>query len=498
MELIDIYKNSNNPMDDEKIIEKLINLWKKSNRTGYKFSTTIDCENRPSMYGLLSKAEQMDNSAYNMKDRDCFLVELYNTWIHNILSLNDFQKSIVSKNYYNLDMLIEKFKSIGEVKDYNDVMQISNNPKNYRSDSDVEYTGANGAFDYISSSKVSGYVNNLGDVKHRIYIGAKCQDIYKLAHEFWKECTNRNIPYEFKFDRVFQNRKDTIIIYSDDENFATYMEILDSIKQKYPDIVARCDKPSDIVSNVFGWLGVADEPNRIYAIDGKLDNPSYTQSRAVIIEEAMDKTVVQEIVKNINNDEILEYKGKQATIFVWLKQALFNAIKEEISDSNLHPLLANKYTELSDLKKNVIDNYVHNYVHDLSNKELCNMIRYFEDFAESRWQQDKSLICETPVFDNEFKLNIDKKYKPMRCKISLGTLDKMMKNMMYVLENNNPKITMSFRENLDIVAKEHYIDSSKFSFNIGTKEWMFKEYISSTNKDISKQVNDMMGDEYSK
>ena len=78
----DIYSNVENPLDNEKMLKKIVEVYSKSSRTSLLGTSDL--------YSSLVKMNQTkDSSQINLDDKEAFMVEAYNQWIGNMLSFDD-------------------------------------------------------------------------------------------------------------------------------------------------------------------------------------------------------------------------------------------------------------------------------------------------------------------------------------------------------------------------------------------------------------------------
>lgn len=472
----EIYQKVKNPLDDEQNINKLIDIYKKSKRMGNNFESmeSNGINHNKSMYTNIASSNSNDSSKYNAKDEEIFMVNLYNSWIKNMISLTPEQKKQVSSKYNNLDGLIDTLKKVGKVSTLQDVENLKKNPLVGSEQNNIEYLQGI-SFNHIESSKVSGYSNSINGYKHRLYIGAKYKDIYKLVNEFAESCTQNGYPYYFKLDVNHQNRVDTVVIYSDDENFTNYINILDNIKQKYPDIAKDCGEPSLVVGNYDGWIGIADEPAKIYRKkDGSLDNPSFTQTRAAIIEESMDLVLADEYEKCLKNQGKLNYNGKERTIQECFRYKLLETLKEEAQCPNdSHPIF--DFQNLSSKQKEDVKSQFINLINNFSNADLDKMVDIFKNTAHERWikSPDSMDFCNLKLAGKSVDI-YNSTGKKIEWGITPRIVDYAMKKMVDVFQENNPIFTQEVKKKIEetCASPSHRVDADKFVFNADTRTRM--------------------------
>lgn len=474
----EIYQKVQNPLDDDQNLNKLIDMYKQSKRMGYKMESMEihginpdPTKRKKSLYSNIASPSSKDLSQYNKDDKEKFMKHLYKSWMKHMLSLTAEQKSKASKHYTDLEGLIEVLEEKGEVNSFADVKQLKENPLVQKNN--VEYWQS-GVFNHIFSDAVSGYTKRINKITHRLYLGAEYKDVYKLVDEFGRACTQNGIPYYFKFDAARQNREDTIIIYSDDDNFTNYINILNEIKQKNPDLKFR--KPSLVAGNYDNWLGIADEPLGIYELKdpkGKF-NPSATQTRAAIIEESMDLVLADEYNKYLNNKRQLKCNGKAYSVNALFRSKLLGALRDEVKcpyDAHLYI----NYEELSEQQKKQARQEFIDLINRFSDDDLNKMVQMFRDNAAKRWEsQVGDEYIHKKIGGKHVSINSQYKNKPCEWGITPRIVDYAMKNMVDVFKEANPHFTQDVRKKIKQVcaSQSHQLDADKFAFNNDTRERM--------------------------
>lgn len=129
------------------------------------------------------------------------------------------------------------------------------------------------------------HMGGLSDIDYavsRLYVNCSKSDLIKLAQLFTDKCNIQQIPSYFKYSTNESTRADQLVIYSNLDNLADYVQILREIAQENPDIRERCGMPPVLTGRIDEWIGIGDEPTM---------NKSYTEIRADIIEAVLKKVV---------------------------------------------------------------------------------------------------------------------------------------------------------------------------------------------------------------
>ena len=88
--LMDIYTNIKNPIENTELLNRIIEAYSKTSRTNL-----LGCD----LYEeLVTMNQTKDDSEINISDREKFMIETYNQWIHNILKLDSRHSQNLEKN----------------------------------------------------------------------------------------------------------------------------------------------------------------------------------------------------------------------------------------------------------------------------------------------------------------------------------------------------------------------------------------------------------------
>lgn len=453
MQLKDLYEKIENPLNNDNNIMDMIDIYKNSCRTSHNFES-VNVKIAPhSVYDGITRPTRVDDSNYLDDDRETFLIDMYNSWIKNMLALSKEDRKKVNEEYKDLDGLIARLGTVREVRSVSDIEKLRDCPNDVFSTDDIEYWQGK-AFDHIQSSKITGYKQaiDLDDISHRIYIGAKREDIYALAYEFRKACEEENLPYYFKFDIGKQSRVDTVVVYSDNENFGKYIDILEKIKEKRPEIAKKCGKPSIVMGNYDNWLGMADEPQITYMVDGRSRTASYNEIRAVLIEEAMDRVMTRRMRELSENNTSFDVSS---------------AFKNSLSQVIVYETFANN-PNLDENQRQILREEIKNFCENIAEEESSELIDYFANSCDRRWKEDIDECQEDEILN--LKKNIVCGKDSLECKITLATLDLAIKGMVDDVIANTTDFVALARKELERACKKHRIDGDKFVFNESTKE----------------------------
>lgn len=308
MGLMDIYNNAKNPIDDENIIKKIIELYSKS---------TIR-----SFYSSLIRAnENVNSSKFILNDRDEFYAMLFNIWKKNITSMTKEEyielakKGTLKGNFIKLRNYLLKVPNVSTFEEANSIFFAEREDKEleeafdkYRWNSFAEASG----WEHVCSRYTHAKREEHQPVTHRLYIRIDSIGVYRLCKCFIEECEKQHIPYYFKFD-AFTNRDDSIVVYSSTKYLSKYIEILNKIKEDHTELKPYIGKAPLLSAPVDGWIGYGSEPT---CKKENGDLYSFNDLRANIIENAIKKTTQNWLIKNMNM--VVSYGGDRITFSDYL------------------------------------------------------------------------------------------------------------------------------------------------------------------------------------
>lgn len=309
MALMDIYNNAKNPIDDENIIRKFIELYSKS--TNHSF------------YGCLVRANgNVDSSRYSPKDCDAFYAMLFNIWKKSITSMTKeeyiklYQEGALKSDFVKLRNFLLRTPDASTREEVNAIIFANREDKEleeafdkYKWSSFGEYSG----WEHICSRYMHAKKEKHQPVEHRIYIRVDSIGIYRLCKCFTEECEKQHIPYYFKFS-AFDNRDDSIVVYSSTKYLNKYIEILNKIKEEHKELQPYIGKAPLLSASIEGgWLGYGSEPT-CKRENGDLY--SFNDLRAEIIEKSIEKTTQNWLQNHMNM--IIPYGGRRITFSDYL------------------------------------------------------------------------------------------------------------------------------------------------------------------------------------
>ena len=245
MELMDIYNQIQNPLDDDEVFFKILKEF-------------TERDSQSSIYGAF-KYDEGAKEPFPQSERDKQFLDYNHPFYDNIVE--DFKKNNPNKRNMKRE----------------DIIELCAKPQE-----DVFDKRASNFF-HVRSRKVKGIPKEQDDIKnvrHRFYINIEQKDVLNFANYFRKKCEERNLPYHFKFSNDYRFN-DPIVIYSNTLNLGDYYEILNEIKKEHPEMNSNYKRPPLLTGVIDGWIGYAAEPQLEYLDPevkaGFQKTPSYNQ-----------------------------------------------------------------------------------------------------------------------------------------------------------------------------------------------------------------------------
>ena len=319
---IEFYMKSNNPLEDDAVLEKIIKSYIVARRNG---ST--------SFYNEIEKvgAERKKTTPPPPSEKDKFWSTLFNKWKKNIL--NDSEKINPEKYEGNLQKLIMRLKEIPDISSYNELCNIvENNP--IISKYGIMPRGDR-IWNFILSKEISGKKENDINPNYRLYINSEANDTYQILSGFISKCAQRRLPYYLKFIEYAQDypeRADSIVIWADEKTLFEYITILNELEKEMPNTISRCKEPPLLTMKLNNFIGFGEEPK-----DG-----SYTSARIKLLKDSIESAIRQWIIENKDKKLQIEETNFSVVEYITARSIKdeFDIIKREIKSN---PRAADRY-----------------------------------------------------------------------------------------------------------------------------------------------------------
>ena len=465
MELLDIYNNIKNPIDDPNIINRLINIYGDDSTLASNLYDKIIDQNR---------SGKVIGKVYPELQRK-FELGIFNKWKHEVISMTDEElQDLINNGVYpeSFRKLKDYLKSMPEVKTLDELnnykyghdvpTDIKDLFENYSWDSTKSEQG----WKYVSSRNI--YAGKRESIKpeHELYLNVDSTAIHRIAMEFISKCEEMNIPYSFKYNEI-ANRDDVIVIYSDTKHLALYIDVLEKIKEENPDLNESFHQPPILSGKVTEWMGYGTTPRE--------ENTSFNLKRANAIESGINKTtkewVKDHIIKMIN------FRGSFVHFFEYITVAMVETKIEELKSS---------YRYYDDCSKADKKGYDPDYaLSQLGLKMIDLEAIVFKDtlYKELITNMEDRIItfCENPDF--KFKIELPTRNEN---KISFNQydMDNAIRKISPKIGDNDPDYQNNVRDNIIDESKKVGIDKNKYCFEVD----MIFELINESKNVVKKQV----------
>ena len=478
MELMQLYNQIKNPLDDISTLEKLVEVYSKSS-DGFKSD----------FYSKLVKSvsKEHTNGLHYSVDADEFYSMLFNKWKNSIVSMTKEQFIELNKSgSYGADFapMREFLKTIPDIKTRNEAhdiiygkhnnSEVENALRKYRWDAFGDGPG----WTQVASRYLTAQKDPSIKAEHRLYIDTESVDTYKLLNILVKKFDQHNLPYYFKFDE-YADRDDTIVIYATTELLPKYVELLKEIKIENPDLISRVKQPPLLTGKIDGWFGYGTEPGKDLNGEGQ----SFNSLRTKVVEPVMDEIIINWIMNHINMQ--INYQGERITFKDYVVKKCVEKLVDKYEKSfksgekfykeqaikkgtvySEKDLIIKKGYSLQDIKSSVFKENVFKIIKKYIDSNLLTL--------QQKGISDVDNIKMTVRYDQQIQFSRDDFSSTIR-ELALN----IIKNDPSVLEDIKVKI----KEN----ANHYGIDSNNFCFDSKAVEKIRK--IDSQNNSVSVNSN---------
>lgn len=462
MELMELYNQIHNPIDDISVIEKLINAYANSSKGfgGY--------------YGQLTKTVQKEHNKgqYYREDADRFYAMLFNKWKNNIVAMtrDEFVK-LYKQGSYGQDFIkmrnyLKNIPDVSAMKEADEIFYGSKGDKELE-DALEKYSwksfGGGSGWIHVCSRYLTAKKDQYPNVEHRLYLNTESLDTYKMTTYLVEKCDEHHLPYYFKFDQ-YADRDDTIVIYSSTENLTKYVEILQEIKREHPELVSRAKEPPVLTGKIDGWIGYGSEPAK--TPDGQ--RHSFNEIRAKVLENSIGKVTKQWIMNHRNQQ--ITYQGQK---MLFQEYITMKSTEKLIAD------LERRYLLYEENDKKVAQRNGTKYNPTTVNDRLGYTL---QDVRSSQFKQniyrvlkDKMISSLPQVCNGSYKdmdtINMNV-INGKQITFSGYDLETIIQQLSVNISKNDPNFISSVQAEIKNNAKQYGIDSEKFCFDTKARETM--------------------------
>lgn len=462
MELMELYNQIHNPIDDISVIEKLINAYANSLKGfgGY--------------YGQLTKTVQKEHNKgqYYREDADRFYAMLFNKWKNSIVAMTRdefvelYKQGSYGQDFIKMRNYLKNIPDVSTMKEVDEIFYGSKGDKELE-DALEKYSwksfGGGSGWIHVCSRYLTAKKDQYPNVEHRLYLDTESLDTYKMTTYLVEKCDEHNLPYYFKFDQ-YADRDDTIVIYSSTENLTKYVEILQEIKREHPELVSRAKEPPVLTGKIDGWIGYGSEPAK--TPDGQ--RHSFNEIRAKVLESSIGKVTKQWIMNHRNQQ--ITYQGQK---MLFQEYIAMKSTEKLIAD------LERRYLSYEENDKKVAQRNGTKYNPTTVNDRLGYTL---QDVRSSRFKQniyrvlrDKMISSLPQVCNGSYKdmdaINMNVR-NGKQITFSGYDLEIIIQQLSVNISKNDPNFISSVQAEIKNNAKQYGIDSEKFCFDTKARETM--------------------------
>lgn len=462
MELMELYNQIHNPIDDISVIEKLINAYANNSKGfgGY--------------YGQLTKTVQKEHNKgqYYREDADRFYAMLFNKWKNSIVAMTRdefvelYKQGSYGQDFIKMRNYLKNIPDVSTMKEADEIFYGSKGDKELE-DALEKYSwksfGGGSGWIHVCSRYLTAKKDQYPNVEHRLYLDTESLDTYKMTTYLVEKCDEHNLPYYFKFDQ-YADRDDTIVIYSSTENLTKYVEILQEIKREHPELVSRAKEPPVLTGKIDGWIGYGSEPAK--TPDGQ--RHSFNEIRAKVLENSIGKVTKQWIMNHRNQQ--ITYQGQK---MLFQEYIAMKSTEKMIAD------LERRYLSYEENDKKVAQRNGIRYNPKTVNDRLGYTL---QDVRSPQFKQniyrvlrDKMISSLPQVCNGSYKdmdaINMNVR-NGKQITFSGYDLEIIIQQLSVNISKNDPNFISSVQAEIKNNAKQYGIDSEKFCFDTKARETM--------------------------
>lgn len=453
------YENIKNPIDDEKVLDRIIEIYS----SGEPF------------YRQLSKTyeKKYKKGEYFQSYSDSFYAMLFNKWKNRITQMPKeefcllYQNNVYGEDFIKLRRYLKTVADVKTKEEADKIMYGSKNDKELENAMDkYRYTafGEGTGWNHIKSKYVTAYKDISQKVEHRLYLNLESVDIHLVAKRFIEKCDEKSLPYYFKFS-PYADRDDTFVIYSSTENLKEYISILKEIEKEYPDMLSLKNPPPLLTGKIDSFIGYGSEPL-------KSGQESFNSVRTKHIEDCLKKIVYSYIRSHKNDVVYSNYVKTKITLLEHL--AIYAALAER------KKLLSHyERCEKIDMEEARDKNIPYDYRSTI--KRL--------GFQKQDLNDPKFLDSCRKMFEREIQKYIDNPNQtkdpiPLIGNEKLYNYDflNIMKKLLIPIKDLYPNCKKNIQKTIKDTSKDYGIDKDNYAFDTDKKEKIFEYYKTDVNE----------------
>ena len=425
----DIYKMINNPLEDERIMDEIINVYG---------------EGSPYYNNLIRVFSKDKDMRYSITESDRLHAGLFNNWKKQLLSITKEQYEeaikvgLYDKSIYKLLDFLRKTPNVKTKKEADDILFDEYEDKELQEAMDkYSWSGDQNSWTHIRKRKITGKKVGNFPIEHRLYLNVDSKQLHEVSRHFINKCEKKGLNFYFKIAE-YSKRDDTMVIYSDTENLPNFIEVLEEIRKEHPEIVPAFQEPTLLSGRINDWLGYGSEPLS--------EHNSFNNIRSEIIEKS-----INEIMKNwykANQQSTFKYKGKILTFSEYIATRL---VEEDIKKSK----------EIYDRNPNA--------KYAAFTKEELNNKKYLTEHLKKVTGEIEPLLTSVITGSKTDKKIIYKSGDKER-RITSYDISSILRKISPEIIKAQPKLKVAIKESIKKESAKKGIDINKFCFDIKNKE----------------------------
>lgn len=313
----EIYESIKNPLENTELYEILLDQFSK-NYPIYNILTSV------------YRSEKKRNNI-NRNNKQILAMAIFNYWSSNIQEISESNLLSIKNNPVYKDITLQEFrelksilKRIGTITSYQQLEQVlkSNSLiRNYNSYLE-SIMNENNEWIHINSMWLDEFEKKDENVQNRFYLNIENEDLHAVVGLLIKKITKKGLPYHFKFSTGI--RDDSIVIYTDNNHFNDYVELLRELRNENKELFKRAKKPPILTGKIDEWIGYGSEPTE--------NGESYTGKRAAIMEKTLNK-IYYAYLSN-NQEKKIIYNNMNISIIDCIALRITQGIVKKLKDNN--------------------------------------------------------------------------------------------------------------------------------------------------------------------
>lgn len=317
MELIDVYENIENPLNDPLVISKIVEAYSR----GGDFLKE------------LTKSTRKEQGKINQEYKDKLYALLFNTWKNTLVKMNRAtfiegrRKGYFDNEIARLRILLKDFPDANSYQDTLNFFTVEyeeQKDKNIIEKYRFDRVGSTSGWTQICSKYITlKQTDNIAQ-EHSLFINASLNEMHEFIYLFIVKCISKNLPYYLKFDEGGL-REDSIVIYTSTNKIIEYLNVLMELKNENPNLILRLNTPPALSGKIGPWIGYGKEPQQI---ENDIKQ-SFFSIRAKSFEKIIEKATIKSIIDNLDL-ELTNNQGQKTKVGSIIAYRLAGKVTEEL------------------------------------------------------------------------------------------------------------------------------------------------------------------------